>query len=154
MKKTFTNGVDKAEILGRLGRLSPDAQRQWGKMTAHQMICHLIDSHRLPMGERKVADKSNFATRTLVKLVALRAPMQWPHGVKTVPEFDQAAGAGTAPSVFERDRTQLLQVIDRFTAEQRDFQFARHPIFGGMSEWEWMRWAYLHADHHLRQFEL
>ena len=154
MKKTLANGADKAEIVERLRRLSSDAQRQWGKMTAHQMICHLIDSHRLPMGERKAADKSNFATRTIVKLLALRAPMQWPHGVKTAPELDQAAGAGLAPSVFESDRAQLLQLIDRFSAEHRDFQFALHPIFGRMSEWEWMRWAYLHADHHLRQFGL
>jgi len=27
-----------------------------------------------------------------------------------------------------------------------------HPIFGGMSERAWLRWAYLHTDHHLRQF--
>jgi uncharacterized protein DUF1569 len=29
-----------------------------------------------------------------------------------------------------------------------------HPIFGPMSESAWLRWAYLHADHHLRQFGL
>jgi hypothetical protein len=27
-----------------------------------------------------------------------------------------------------------------------------HPIFGRMTEAEWMRWGYLHTDHHLRQF--
>jgi len=27
-----------------------------------------------------------------------------------------------------------------------------HPIFGAMKPWDWMRWGYLHADHHLRQF--
>ena len=101
MKKTLANGVDKPEILERLGRLSPGAQRQWGKMTAHQMICHLIDSLRVATGERKVADRSNFASRNIVKLLALRTPMQWPHGVKTSPELDQAAGAGTPPLVFQ-----------------------------------------------------
>jgi hypothetical protein len=25
-------------------------------------------------------------------------------------------------------------------------------MFGPMSERDWMRWGYLHADHHLRQF--
>jgi Protein of unknown function (DUF1569) len=29
-----------------------------------------------------------------------------------------------------------------------------HPLFGRMSASSWMRWAYLHADHHLRQFGL
>ena len=27
-----------------------------------------------------------------------------------------------------------------------------HPMFGPMSAADWMRWGYLHADHHLRQF--
>jgi hypothetical protein len=27
-----------------------------------------------------------------------------------------------------------------------------HPLFGRMSDADWLRWAYLHADHHLRQF--
>jgi hypothetical protein len=33
-----------------------------------------------------------------------------------------------------------------------DFNWPVHPIFGRMSHREWLRWAYLHADHHLRQF--
>ena len=28
----------------------------------------------------------------------------------------------------------------------------RHPAFGAMSAREWLRWGWLHADHHLRQF--
>jgi hypothetical protein len=27
-----------------------------------------------------------------------------------------------------------------------------HPMFGAMTTLEWMRWGYLHTDHHLRQF--
>jgi hypothetical protein len=27
-----------------------------------------------------------------------------------------------------------------------------HPIFGRITRAEWLRWGYLHADHHLRQF--
>jgi hypothetical protein len=27
-----------------------------------------------------------------------------------------------------------------------------HPILGSMSRANWLRWAYLHIDHHLRQF--
>ena len=28
----------------------------------------------------------------------------------------------------------------------------RHPIFLDLTQTQWMRWGYLHADHHLRQF--
>jgi hypothetical protein len=27
-----------------------------------------------------------------------------------------------------------------------------HPFLGKLSRAEWLRWAYLHMDHHLRQF--
>jgi hypothetical protein len=32
------------------------------------------------------------------------------------------------------------------------FEGQQHPIFGPMSRSAWLRWAYLHMDHHLRQF--
>jgi hypothetical protein len=34
----------------------------------------------------------------------------------------------------------------------RSFDFRPHPMFKEMSEKDWMRWGYLHTDHHLRQF--
>src|SRR4051794_36051251 len=154
MKKTLSDPAAKSEILERLAKLRADTVRCWGKMNAHQMVCHLCDSHLLVMGEMTAGDKSNLITRSLIRLIALRAPITWPQGASTVPELDQAAGAGTPPDVFDADRARLIDLIDRFTAAERSFTFAKHPMFGGMSEWEWMRWAYLHADHHLRQFGL
>lgn len=154
MKKTIDQPAIKAEIIARLSSLEVGARPLWGKMSAHQMICHLSDSHRLPMGEMKTGFKSSILSRTVMKWGALRAPIQWPKGLPTVPEIDQAAGSGTPPAVFEADRARLLLLIERFTAQPRDFQFAPHPMFAQMTEWEWMRWAYLHADHHLRQFEV
>ena len=154
MKPTLADSDVKVEIVARIGRLTPSSPRQWGQMTVDQMVCHVIDGKLLAMGERTVADKSNVFTRNFVRLMALRFPMQWPKGLKTVPELDQAAGAGTPPAVFATDRAQLIAVVERFAASKRGFTFAPHPMFGQMSEWEWMRWGYLHADHHLRQFGL
>jgi len=39
-----------------------------------------------------------------------------------------------------------------FIASEAGCETRPHPIFGWMSEASWMRWAYLHTDHHLRQF--
>ena len=79
--------------------------------------------------------------------------MPWPKGVPTRPEVDQLKG-GTPPAEFAADAAGLRESIARFTlpAASRDFTFAAHPAFGPLSAWEWMRWGYLHADHHLRQF--
>jgi hypothetical protein len=46
----------------------------------------------------------------------------------------------------------LLDSMERFSRGPRDFQFRPHPMFKKMSEGQWMRWGYLHMDHHLRQF--
>ncbi len=119
-------------------------------MSAHQMVCHLCDSYKIALGEKSVSMATGFLQRTLIKFLALRAPMHWPHGTPTRPEVEQGVG-GTAPVEFERDRGELLSIIDRFCSSVIDPK-TQHPIFGPMTRQEWMRWGYLHADHHLRQF--
>src|SRR5215475_9957329 len=101
--KSFLNQSDKKEILERLNDLRPDSQRQWGRMTSHQMICHLGDSFKSKLGEKENSAANNLFTRTVVKWIALYAPMPWPHGIKTRPEMDQEIG-GTPPDDFESDR--------------------------------------------------
>jgi len=140
----------RAEIVARLRSLQQDSPRQWGKMAAAQMICHLNDSFLGVMGD-KPAKIVRFSLWRITKGIALYAPMQWPHGVKTRPEFEQGIG-GTPPAEFEADRRKLLETIEKFIQRPRTFEFCPHPMFGRMTEKEWMRWAYLHCDHHLRQF--
>ncbi len=140
----------KAEILARMQTLGPNSARRWGRMTAAQMICHLNDSFLGMMGE-KPAEIPRFSFWRLTKRIALSGSMEWPHGVKTRPEFEQGVG-GTPPAEFEADLRTLLATVEKFTASPRSFEFRPHPMFGCMTEKEWMRWGYLHCDHHLRQF--
>jgi hypothetical protein len=151
VKKTLANTQDKREIEERLEKIRPDSKRQWGKMTAPQMVCHLCDSFRGVMGEKPVARAKGFYPRRLMRWIALNGPMQWPHGLKTMPEMDQQIG-GTPPTQFEKDVRELRRLLDRFARQPRDFQWAPHPIFLEMPEEDWMRWGYLHMDHHFRQF--
>lgn len=120
-------------------------------MTSPQMLCHLSDSYLGVMGEKYISPAPPNTAWTLIKWIALRAPVPWPKGVPTRPEIDQTIG-GTPPADFEQDRQRVLALVDRFTRQPRDFSFCPHPMFGAMSVSEWMRWGYLHADHHLRQF--
>ncbi len=84
-----------------------------------------------------------------MKWVALRLPLKWPKGVATRPEMDQGVG-GTPLAEFEKDRADLLSIVRRFCGTAN--LPVPHPFFGTMSRQEWLRWGYLHADHHLRQF--
>jgi Protein of unknown function (DUF1569) len=87
-----------------------------------------------------------------MKWIALYAPLRWPAGIPTTPELDQTVG-GTRPADFDADVAELEMLLTRVAAERSDrLAGLVHPIFGRMSESAWLRWAYLHADHHLRQF--
>ncbi len=119
-------------------------------MSSHQMVCHLGDSFLMMLGERAVSEATSFAQRTFVKWIALYAPMPWPAGIPTVPEVDQKGG-GTAPGDFTGDVAKVEMLMVRVCDRAGNYA-PRHPIFGPMSEAAWFRWAYLHTDHHLRQF--
>jgi hypothetical protein len=150
MVKTLANKMDSAEIARRISTLTPDSQRQWGTMSVSGMICHLYDSYQLPLGERDVALIRLPIPRGLIKYLALRTSIQWAKNMKTMEEVRQGAG-GTCPGSFADDRTRLLETVERFSASSTLAQ-AQHPFFGTMSADDWLRWGYLHADHHLRQF--
>ena len=98
----------------------------------------------------EVARLCQVTKRTVIKWIALYAPLKWPRGVPTRPEVDQEVG-GTKPSHFAADVTQLEMLVELITTRKGCFG-PTHPIFGNMSDTDWMRWAYLHMDHHLRQF--
>jgi hypothetical protein len=84
-----------------------------------------------------------------VKWIALYVPLQWPAGIRTAPEVNQEIG-GTRPAEFEADLAQLEHLTDLVASGR--FNGAVHPFFGRMSHAAWLRWAWLHMDHHLRQF--
>ena len=147
--KTLLSTADRNEVLDRLTGVRPESQRRWGSMSAHQMICHLSDSFRAALGEKQVSQSTTLFKRTIYKWAALWLPFHWPHGIKTRPEMDQHQG-GTPPVEFATDLQKLRIVLDRF--RNSDGEFAPHATLGQMSRSERMRHAYLHMDHHLRQF--
>jgi len=139
-------------MLQRLQRLQVDTPRRWGRMTAPQMICHLTDSFRGIMGERPYTVPPPVIPRwrqRLVKFVALRMPIPWPHGVRTRPDVDQERG-GTPPAVFAADVAALTGACERFASGTG--ARAPHFLFGVLTQDEWARWGYRHMDHHFRQF--
>jgi hypothetical protein len=155
-KPSLTNSANKQQIVERLGRIQLDSPRQWGRMTVSQMICHLSDSFRVTMGLKAWKTARISVTPIplptwFVKWVALETSVPWPRGVKTRPEVDAEHG-GTPPAQFDQDKAELFVLLERFTHQPRDFEWQPHPMFGAMSDSDWMRWGYLHMDHHLRQF--
>lgn len=150
--KTLARPRDKDEILRRLRTVRADSARRWGTMTAHQMVCHVGDAYRMGSGDMRVSDASSLAQQTVIKWVALYAPLRWPPGILTRPEIDQVRGGGTIPGDFAADLARTVALAEAFAVRAGAPEWPVHPIFGRMSESAWMRWGYLHTDHHLRQF--
>jgi hypothetical protein len=120
-------------------------------MNVHQMVCHVADACRMALGQIHVSDSSGIMTRTLIKWVALYAPVRWRPGIVTRPEIDQLV-AGSTPSDLITDVTAVRTLLDAIANQGRAGTWPIHPVFGKMTTAQWLRWAYLHTDHHLRQF--
>lgn len=151
--KSLANAEDKAEVIRRLATIGPASRARWGTMTVGQMICHLSDAFRVALGDKTVEPVKNRFNGTVMKWSGLWLPFPWPRGVPTVPECDAKIG-GTPPAELERDKSELLGLLDRFTKPLNGLEQRMHPFFGKMTEKEWLRWGYLHCDHHLRQFSV
>jgi hypothetical protein len=149
--RTLAHRRDQAEVVRRLSTVRPDSPSRWGRMSAHQMVCHLGDNFRMALGRKAVRPTGGPLQRTVVKWIALYAPLPWPRGIRTRPELDQELG-GTEPGDFGTDRAEVESLAQAVSAQPRDFAWPPHPLFGRMSRADWLRWGYLHMDHHLRQF--
>ena len=138
------------QIKNRLGKLEPQSERRWGKMTVPQMLAHCSLSMQWAVGE-VVPEKGALPIRLMGRLVK---PM--------VLRNDQPLGKNspTAKSLIvadERDldqeRERLSALIDKFVAGgPAGCTTNPHSFFGKMTAEEWSILAYKHIDHHLRQF--
>lgn len=149
--KTLADDRYAREIARRLRTLRPDSSRRWGRMSAPEMVCHLCDACRMATGRRTAKRVGGVFPRTLVKWIALYLPLRWPPGIPTIPEISQECG-GTRPAHFADDVAELETLLAFMATRDRSFAWPAHPLFGKMSYDDWLRWAYLHTDHHLRQF--
>jgi hypothetical protein len=149
--KTLADDECKEDIVRRLRTLRLESGRRWGRMSAHQMVCHLGDACRMATGAKPVRRAAGRVLPALLKWIALYAPLQWRPGIPTTPEIDQDCD-GTKPADFAADVAAVEQLLDAMTTREQGVEWPGHPVFGRMSHGDWLRWGYLHTDHHLRQF--
>jgi hypothetical protein len=156
MKKTLGDTTNRNAILARLKTVRTDSPRQWGRMTPHQMIRHLHEAFLSVMGgdgDGPVVMAKVRLPRGMMRWMALDLQRPWPKDLKTMPPIDQVLkGAPPLAAEFPADVGALEALVTRVSSAPRDFKWRAHPFFGEMSDAQWMRWGYLHMDHHFRQF--
>ena len=150
MAKTLDDPAVRAEIVRRLGALTPDARPRWGSLTVGKMVCHLGDLYEAlyDAPERKSAGKPitrHFPVKHLFLYV-----LRFPHGVKGPKGVFRTEPAAEFARDVERARRLTEQYPER--AGKGVHGWPGHPYFGLLDGREWGYFSYKHADHHLRQF--
>ena len=147
--RTLGRAADIANLEQRIRSLRADDHGLWGVMTAEQMVCHLRGAFRVAMGEIACKAIPMPIPRGALKALALWAPIRWSKNFATVPALRVGTAAMQA-SAFDADREEAIAAMMTFVRPEQ--ARADHAFFGRMSYADWMRWGYLHTDHHLRQF--
>ena len=142
------NPASAARIRQRLASVAPRDTGRWGVLRVDEMLCHVREAFRVTGTDAVPVRITSPLPPAMLKFFALRVPVPWPKLVQTVPAFKREALP--APEGFVLEQERLLNAFD-FFLEEAGKRYA-HPMFGGMTAWDWQRWGYLHADHHLRQF--
>jgi len=146
--KTIFDAETYAELLERLGKLKPDTERQWGKMTASQMMEHT--SRTLEMATGQVPMKQAFIGKAI----------GWIFKSKFLGEQPFSKNSPTGPTLiikddpdFEATRERLTSLIDHFHSLGAGGTHGNiHGFFGPLTGKQWGETQYKHLDHHLRQF--
>ena len=144
--KNLFDTAEKQEIINRLNKLSPQSQRQWGKMDVAQMLAHLQVPIGVAMGTHTV--KGNLLMKLILPLFKkkLYDEKPWKQGLPTDKTFIMTGKTKD----FELERNKLLDMVSRFT--EANMVNEKHPIFGRLTKEQWSKATWKHFDHHLKQF--
>ena len=138
------------EVQGRLTQLLPDCERQWGRMTAAQMLAHCSIAVEWATGEREVP-QAPLALRTIGRMVkpfALKDDAPMKRNSPTVKELLMVDDCD-----FASEQERLRGLIGRFAAGgPAGCTTQPHSFFGPLTPDQWASLMYKHLDHHLRQF--
>ncbi len=138
-----------ARFRQRIESVTADSPRQWGTMSAAQMLEHCARGIEMVTGEAKPPRMLiGRILGPIVKPLALKEGTPFRRNSPTVPGLVVASDAS-----FEASRDHLLAAYDRFLAGgPAGCTDHPHAFFGRLTPAQWSTMVYKHLDHHLRQF--
>lgn len=137
------------ELFMRIGNLTPECRREWGKMTPCQAM-----EHTARVLEMATSDDQP------IKQIFLGKALGWIFKKSFLGEKPFRKNAPTGPDYvikdepdMERTRGRLKELITKFhTLGSEKLDGNVHPFFGPLTGKQWGETQYKHVDHHLRQF--
>ena len=146
--KTLFDADTYAEVLERLGRLTPETQHEWGKMSPSQMMEHTARALDMATGRKPM------------KQVFIGKAISWIFKKDFLGEKPFKKNGPTGPDFkikdqpeFESTRERLHKLIDEFhNLGEAALDGNVHGFFGPLTGKQWGETQYKHVDHHFRQF--
>jgi hypothetical protein len=136
------------EITNRINALTPEAQRQWGKMDVAQMLAHCKEAFKVPLSDKKIPRIFLGLLLGWMMKTKLHNEEPWKKNLPTAPNFlikDQRD--------FNTEKNELVGMISKFhTLGPDKVGNFPHPFFGTLTKEQWGKSMYKHVDHHLMQF--
>jgi hypothetical protein len=145
MKSLLTN-EGHVEIKNRLGQLSKNSQRKWGKMTVGQMAWHCQYPLKIAIRNKENTSKGNWFITTFFKK-SLYNDKPWRKNLPTAPQLKAKEAKD-----FNGEITILKELADEFHLLHSRDTWYPHPAFGTFTKEQWGQLQYKHLDHHLNQF--
>ena len=148
--KTLFDKDTHEELHERLGKLTADAERQWGKMSPAQMMEHNARALEMATGRKPMQQAF------LGKMIG------WIFKGGFLGEKPFPKNSPTGPTLiienepdFEMTRARLKELVTEFHGLGESGTDGNiHGFFGPLSGKQWGETQYKHLDHHLRQFGL
>ncbi|HEY5966622.1 MAG TPA: DUF1569 domain-containing protein [Chitinophagaceae bacterium] len=144
VKNLFDPSV-KQEIIDRINKLTPQTQRQWGKMNVEQMLAHVQLPISCAYGTHQV--KGSFLLKLLGPLFKSVLYNEKPYK-QSLPTDKSYVVVDTKD--FEKEKQGLLEKLSMFSND--NIVLLNHPVWGKMSKEQWSKATWKHLDHHLKQF--
>jgi|SRR5688572_10088116 len=144
VKNLFDPSV-KQEIIDRINKLTPQTQRQWGKMNVEHMLAHVQLPISCAYGTHQV--KGSFLLKLLGPLFKSVLYNEKPYK-QSLPTDKSYVVVDTKD--FEKEKQGLLEKLSMFSND--NIVLLNHPVWGKMSKEQWSKATWKHLDHHLKQF--
>ena len=145
-KGSLWNDEERAGLVSRLDRLTPQNQRHWGEMEISKLLPHLGGALRMALGDIETSHGKGLMATALMRWLIIHV-LPWPKGAQSPPE-----GFTTVPSSWDEDRGKLLELIERFATASPDQLPGHNPVFGRIKPDDWDMLQFRHLDHHLTQW--
>lgn len=139
-------------VINRINHLTPESQRNWGKMSVDQMLAHCNVVYEM-VYEQEKHKKPRFLMKLMMRnFVKPKTTNEIPYkpNLPTGPMFIMKGNKD-----FDLEKKRLIGFLQKTQQLGREaFDGKESMSFGILSANQWNNMFYKHLDHHLKQFSV